>query len=257
MPKEKVLFAGDLVEAHAALYCGDAYLTDWPGTLKKLRALKPRKLVPGRGPAAMTPKQCMAAMDSTEGFVKDLMRNARYGVDRGWDLKQTFDRAHKLMTKKYGDWAIYEHCIPFNVSRAYDEASGIVDPRTGVLTYCNAGHNPPLLLRAGGEAAELAAEGTVLGILPELGYEQRTAQLNPGDIVVVFSDGVTEATKPGDDEEFGVDRLREVVTAHRHLSAAEIIDAINKALADFTDDSASQADDLTIVVVRRADADGA
>lgn len=129
MPKEKVLFAGDLVEAHAALYCGDAYLNDWPGTLKKLRALKPRKLVPGRGAAATTPKQCVDAMDATEGFVKDLMRNARYGVDRGWDLKQTFDRAYKSMTRKYGDWAIYEHCIPFNVSRAYDEASGIVDPR--------------------------------------------------------------------------------------------------------------------------------
>ena len=129
LPKEKVLFAGDLVEKHAALYCGDAYLTDWPATLNKLRALKPRKLVPGRGPAATTPKQCGDAMNATEGFVKDLMRNARYGVDHGWDLKKTFDRAYRNMTKKYGDWAIYEHCIPFNVSRAYDEASGIVDPR--------------------------------------------------------------------------------------------------------------------------------
>ena len=129
LPKEKVLFAGDLVEKQAALYCGDAYLTEWPSTLDKLRALKPRKLVPGRGSAATTPKQCQDAMDSTERFVKDLMGHARFGVKRGWDLKRTFDRAYADMTRKYGDWPIYEHCIPFNVSRAFDEASGIVDPR--------------------------------------------------------------------------------------------------------------------------------
>ncbi len=129
LPKEKILFAGDLVEAHAALYCGDAHLGDWPATLKYLRALKPRKLIPGRGPATMTPKQCEAAFDQTEGFVRDLFRNATYGIKNKLSLKQTFDRAYKQMTPKYGDWAIYEHCIPFNVSRAYDEAGGLDHPR--------------------------------------------------------------------------------------------------------------------------------
>lgn len=129
LPKERILFAGDLVEAHAALYCGDAYLTDWPGTLKKLRALKPRKLVPGRGPAATTPRQCEKAFDQTEGFVRDLFRGAKHGAKRGWSLKETFDHTYKKMTPKYGDWAIYEHCIPFNVGRAYDEAGGLEHPR--------------------------------------------------------------------------------------------------------------------------------
>lgn len=129
LPKEKILFAGDLVEAHAALYCGDAHLGDWPTTLKYLRALKPRKLIPGRGPATMTPKQCEAAFTQTEGFVRDLFRNANYGIKNKLSLKQTFDRAYKQMTPKYGDWAIYEHCIPFNVSRAYDEAGGLDHPR--------------------------------------------------------------------------------------------------------------------------------
>lgn len=129
LPKEKILFAGDLVEAHAALYCGDAHLGDWPTTLKYLRALKPRKLLPGRGPATLTPKQCEAAFTQTEGFVRDLFRNATYGVKNKLSLKQTFDRAYKQMTPKYGDWAIYEHCIPFNVSRAYDEAGGLDHPR--------------------------------------------------------------------------------------------------------------------------------
>ncbi len=129
LPKEKILFAGDLVEAHAALYCGDAHLGDWPTTLKYLRALKPRKLIPGRGPATLTPKQCEAAFTQTEGFVRDLFRNATYGVKHKLSLKQTFDRTYKQMTPKYGDWAIYEHCIPFNVSRAYDEAGGLDHPR--------------------------------------------------------------------------------------------------------------------------------
>ncbi len=129
LPKEKILFAGDLVEAHAALYCGDAHLSDWPQTLKYLRALKPRKLIPGRGPATQTPKQCQAAFDQTEGFVRDLFRHAKYGVKNKLSLKETFDRAYKQMTPKYGDWAIYEHCIPFNVSRAYDEAGGLDHPR--------------------------------------------------------------------------------------------------------------------------------
>ena len=129
LPKEKILFAGDLVEAQAALYCGDAHLGDWPTTLKYLRALKPRKLIPGRGPATLTPKQCEAAFTQTEGFVRDLFRNATYGVKHKLSLKQTFDLTYKQMTPKYGDWAIYDHCIPFNVSRAYDEAGGLDHPR--------------------------------------------------------------------------------------------------------------------------------
>lgn len=129
LPKEKVLFAGDLVEMGATPYCGDAYLGDWPGTLDKLRALKPKKLVPGRGAALQSAAKSMAAIDSTAGFVSDMMRSVKRGVGKKQDLNEVFARTHKTLAKKYGDWVIFEHCLPFNVTRAYDEASGIADPR--------------------------------------------------------------------------------------------------------------------------------
>ncbi len=129
LPKEKVLFAGDLVEMGATPYCGDAYLGDWPDTLDKLRALQPKKLVPGRGAALKSAPKSMAAIDSTAGFVTDMMRSVKRGVGKKQELKQVFSSTHKSLSKKYGDWVIFEHCLPFNVSRAYDEASGIADPR--------------------------------------------------------------------------------------------------------------------------------
>ncbi len=129
LPKEKVLFSGDLVEEGATPYCGDAQLTEWPGTLEKLRALKPKRLVPGRGDAMMTPAQCEKAIKGTRDFVVQLLAEAKKGVKAKKSLKQVFDQTHKAMTPKYGKWVIYEHCMPFCVSRAYDEAKGIFHPR--------------------------------------------------------------------------------------------------------------------------------
>jgi len=121
---EKILFAGDLVEYGATPYCGDAHLTDWPGTLDALRALGPEKMVPGRGDALTTAEQCRKAMAMTEGFVRDLFATAQEGRAQGMNLKQTFDLAKQRMDPKYADWVIYEHCMPFNLARAYDEAGG-------------------------------------------------------------------------------------------------------------------------------------
>jgi glyoxylase-like metal-dependent hydrolase (beta-lactamase superfamily II) len=129
LPKEKVLFSGDLVEAGATPYCGDAYLADWPATLEAVRALGPRKLVPGRGPALKTPKAVNEAIAATQGFVRALLASVRGRVEARQSLKAAFDAAHAELGPKYGKWTIFEHCIPFNVSRAYDEASGIADPR--------------------------------------------------------------------------------------------------------------------------------
>jgi len=129
LPKERVLFSGDLVEQGATPYCGDAHLREWPGTLKKLKALKPRKLVPGRGPALKTPKQCADAIDTTREFVSSLYRRVSKGVDKGKSLKQVYASAGKKLERKYGHWVIFEHCIPFNITRAYDEARGIAHPR--------------------------------------------------------------------------------------------------------------------------------
>jgi glyoxylase-like metal-dependent hydrolase (beta-lactamase superfamily II) len=129
LPKEKVLFSGDLVEYGAAPYCGDAHFREWPETLERLRALGAEKLVPGRGDALMTPADVNRAIDGTQGFLRDMTREVEAGVRAGRRLKEVYDAAYKAMAPKYGKWVIFEHCQPFNVSRCYDEMSGVAHPR--------------------------------------------------------------------------------------------------------------------------------
>lgn len=129
LPGDKVLFSGDLVEYGATPYTGDGYLTDWPATLDALEALEPASIVPGRGDALMTPEQVRDGLSGTRAFITDLLNAAKQGVAEGHDLNQVFKDSHAAMTPKYGDWVIYEHCMPFDVSRAFDEAQGIRDPR--------------------------------------------------------------------------------------------------------------------------------
>lgn len=129
LPKERVLFSGDLVEEGATPYCGDAQLADWPATLDRLAALKPKALVPGRGAALTTPRASLKAIEQTKTFVRELLAHARKGVRAKRSLKQVFDATHKAMAPKYGGWVIFEHCMPFCVSRAYDEAKGLAHPR--------------------------------------------------------------------------------------------------------------------------------
>jgi serine phosphatase RsbU (regulator of sigma subunit) len=124
----------------------------------------------------------------------------------------------------------------------------VIDPATGRATYCSAGHNPALLVRASGEVERLAAVGTVLGILPDLGYDEETVVLAPGDLIAVYSDGVTEALRDG--EEFGEDRLAELLRDRRSASAAEIVEAVTAALDEWIA-HAPPADDVTVVVARR------
>lgn len=129
MPDERICFAGDMVEYGATPYTGDAYLRDWPTTLDNLMALAPEKLIPGRGEALKTPETAREAIEGTRAFISDLYAAAEEGVKRGYSLKQTYDLAHERMRPKYGHWVIYDHCMPFDVSRAYDEAQGIEHPR--------------------------------------------------------------------------------------------------------------------------------
>jgi glyoxylase-like metal-dependent hydrolase (beta-lactamase superfamily II) len=129
LPEEKVCFAGDLVEYGATPYTGDAHLQDWPKTLDALEALGPRKIVPGRGAALETPAQVRNGIDGTRSFIRDLYAVAEEGVRDGQTLKQVFDAAMERLRPKYGQWVIFEHCMPFDVSRAYDEASGTAWPR--------------------------------------------------------------------------------------------------------------------------------
>lgn len=129
LPEEKILYAGDLVEYGATPYTGDAHLADWPATLQALRDLKPNKLVPGRGDALHTPEQCEEALAGTQAFITDLFNCAKDGVAKGLELKAIFDATKSVMDPKYGEWVIYEHCMPFDVARAVDEAKGLDRPQ--------------------------------------------------------------------------------------------------------------------------------
>lgn len=126
-----------------------------------------------------------------------------------------------------------------------------INPDTGELVYCNAGHNPPYLVRADGSVEQLSAGGTVLGILPSLTFEAQRTFMGPGDVLVIYSDGVTEAVND-EDEEFGEERLAEVLRNHRRSGARELIGILCDHLRDFSS-CTRPADDVTIVAVRRTD----
>jgi sigma-B regulation protein RsbU (phosphoserine phosphatase) len=125
----------------------------------------------------------------------------------------------------------------------------IADPKTGHVVYTNAGHNPPLLLRAKGGFDTLPGGGMILGILPMAQYQESSITMNPGDILVLFSDGVTEAVDPSD-QDFGEERLANIVAELRDRPAAEIVQEVHRAVHAFTQ-GAPAADDITVVIARR------
>lgn len=129
LPEDRVLYAGDLVEYGATPYCGDAQLERWKDTMRHLSALHPKALVPGRGEALTDEKTCQEAIQGTADYTSMLLDIAKESVKKGETLKQCHDRMVAEMTPKFGDWVIFKHCMPFNASRAYDEANGIVHPR--------------------------------------------------------------------------------------------------------------------------------
>jgi len=129
LPAQKILFSGDLVEFDATPYAGDAYFSDWPQTLDKLAALEPCALVPGRGAALTTPAQVAAGLAGTRGFVSELYASVRAGVAQGKDLNAVYKQTLAGLRPKYGQWVIFDHCMPFDVTRAYDEATQYRDPR--------------------------------------------------------------------------------------------------------------------------------
>jgi glyoxylase-like metal-dependent hydrolase (beta-lactamase superfamily II) len=129
LPQEKILFSGDLVEFDATPYTGDAYLADWPATLDAIAALQPQKLVPGRGASLRTPDAVKAGLDGTRAFVTAMFESVRAGAAAGRDLKSVYRETYERLKPQFGHWVIFDHCLPFDVSRAYDEATGQRDPR--------------------------------------------------------------------------------------------------------------------------------
>ena len=129
LPQEQILFAGDLVEYDATPYTGDAYLGDWPATLDAIAALEPGQLVPGRGAALKTPEAVRAGLDGTRAFVTALFESVRAGAAAGRDLRTVYRETYAALKPRFGHWVIFDHCLPFDVSRAYDEATRHPDPR--------------------------------------------------------------------------------------------------------------------------------
>lgn len=129
LPSEKTLLSGDLVEFDATPYAGDAYFQDWPQTLDNIAALKPRALVPGRGPALLGEEQVKAGLECTRDFISDVWTSVKAGADAGLDLRKVYEETFAKLQPKYGSWVIFNHCMPFDVTRAYDEATQYPNPR--------------------------------------------------------------------------------------------------------------------------------
>jgi len=124
-----------------------------------------------------------------------------------------------------------------------------LDPKSGGLAFLNAGHNPPLIVHAGGTMEQLASGGLPLGIMADADFREGRTRLYPGDVLVIYSDGVSEAVNPGG-EEFGPTRLYETVARNLDSSAAGIRDRIEAALTKFCQGTPA-ADDITLVIVKR------
>jgi glyoxylase-like metal-dependent hydrolase (beta-lactamase superfamily II) len=129
VPDANVMFTGDIVEYHSACYCGDAHFTDWPATLEAIRTFDVDAIAPGRGDALVGKARVGEALDNTIDFVSSTYRPIARVARGGGSLKEAWEACRAACDPKFGAYAIYEHCLPFNVARAYDEALGIDTPR--------------------------------------------------------------------------------------------------------------------------------
>ena len=129
VPDQNVMFTGDIVEYQSACYCGDAHFSDWGATLDAVRAYDVDAIAPGRGDALVGRDMVNAAIESTRDFLTSTYLPAKRVAARGGSLKEAWDAVRAECDNKFKDFAIYEHCLPFNVSRAYDEARGMDTPR--------------------------------------------------------------------------------------------------------------------------------
>ncbi|MDO9524400.1 MAG: MBL fold metallo-hydrolase [Gemmobacter sp.] len=129
VPDAEVMFTGDIVEYHSACYCGDGHFADWADTLSNIAAFDPASIAPGRGDALVGRDMVAKAIANTADFVESTYRPAARVAAKGGTLKEAWDAVRAACDPKFKDYAIYEHCLPFNVARAYDEARGIETPR--------------------------------------------------------------------------------------------------------------------------------
>jgi len=126
---QKICFVGDLVEYQSTAYAGDCYFRDWPTTLDRLAGFGFEKLVPGRGAALENAADVRKAIASTRAFICDVYTLVNNGVAEGKSLNVIYKETVAALRPTYGHWVIFDHCMPFDVTRAYDEATGHVHPR--------------------------------------------------------------------------------------------------------------------------------
>ncbi|UXU76636.1 MULTISPECIES: MBL fold metallo-hydrolase [unclassified Paracoccus (in: a-proteobacteria)] len=128
--KSRTLYAGDLVESRAALYTGDAYHFDWAGkTLDNVKAWRAENLVGGRGAVSRGLAETDAAIEQTRKFLNGMIENVGRVHKAGGDLKAAFEATRDALAPEFGAWPIFEHCLPFDVQRLWDEFDGIEHPR--------------------------------------------------------------------------------------------------------------------------------
>jgi glyoxylase-like metal-dependent hydrolase (beta-lactamase superfamily II) len=125
----QTMFTGDIVEYHSACYCGDGHFEDWGRTLDTVKAYDPQSIAPGRGDALVGRHMVDAGLAATRDFIDSTYRPVKRIAARGGSLKDAWNAVRAECDPKFKDYAIYEHCLPFNVSRAFDEARGIDTPR--------------------------------------------------------------------------------------------------------------------------------
>lgn len=158
-------------------------------------------------------------------------------IDEGASPAEVFGRANSFL---------YQRTPPDKFATAF---LAVVDVERGLMRYVNGAHNPPLLIRANGEYQELRATGFAQAMVPDAEYEEPTLQLEPGDLLVCFTDGIVEAANP-DDEQFGDDRLVEVCLTNMDGTTAELDQALRRAMKNFTQ-GVPYLDDRTLVLLRR------
>ena len=123
------MFTGDIVEYHPPCYCVHGHFEEWGRTLDAVKAYDPQSIAPGRGDALIGRDMVDAALANTRDFVDSTYNAVKPIAAKGGTLKEAWDAVRAACDPKFKDYAIYEHCLPFNVARAYDEARGIVHPR--------------------------------------------------------------------------------------------------------------------------------
>ncbi|HSV35800.1 MAG TPA: MBL fold metallo-hydrolase [Ramlibacter sp.] len=128
LPKQGVLFAGDLVENRCAVYAGDGYLQEWSQTLATLEALNPGVLLPGRGAALLDAAAAREAIAGTRGFLDAIWSHVRTARERGLSRRGIYEATRAAMLPQYGEWPVFQHVLPFDVCRAIEEQEGGGEP---------------------------------------------------------------------------------------------------------------------------------